>query len=146
MDALCKCCHGLFRSVCGKSMKTGLFVCAMRLFVCLLNVCPLYASNFEMNEWIDNKADRFCLKFLLNFFIFMALLSYWVASLRKPARIPDVKNKGEHETCKHCKSWKPERTHHCQYCGVCVPKMDHHCPWIGNCVGERNRFLKRVYL
>jgi len=40
--------------------------------------------------------------------------------------------------CHHCKSFKPERSHHCKDCKTCVLKMDHHCPWVNNCVGIYN--------
>ena len=40
--------------------------------------------------------------------------------------------------CRHCKSFKPLRTHHCRQCMRCVLKMDHHCQWVLNCVGLSN--------
>lgn len=40
--------------------------------------------------------------------------------------------------CRHCKGFKPLRTHHCQQCMKCVLKMDHHCQWVMNCIGLRN--------
>jgi succinate dehydrogenase/fumarate reductase cytochrome b subunit len=62
-------------------MKQGFFVLAMRIIVNCLNLFPLYAANYELLEWMPNKMDSFIFKFLLNSFIFMALLSYWIASL-----------------------------------------------------------------
>lgn len=40
--------------------------------------------------------------------------------------------------CRHCKGFKPLRTHHCQQCMKCVLKMDHHCQWLLTCIGLRN--------
>ena len=40
--------------------------------------------------------------------------------------------------CRHCKSFKPLRTHHCRQCMQCVLKMDHHCQWVLNCIGLKN--------
>mmetsp|Transcript_13905 Transcript_13905/g.37306 ORF Transcript_13905/g.37306 Transcript_13905/m.37306 type:complete len:364 (-) Transcript_13905:1068-2159(-) len=40
--------------------------------------------------------------------------------------------------CKHCATYKPDRSHHCSHCGRCVLKMDHHCAFIANCVGFYN--------
>lgn len=138
MDALCACCHGLFRKYIGSSMKKGLFVNGMRIFVCMLNICPFYVANYEMNEYMKNEMDKKLYKFLLNFFLGMALLSYWITSLKKPRAIPAVPEGVNKEMCAQCRAWKPERAHHCQYCGVCVPRMDHHCPWVGNCIGYHN--------
>ena len=66
----------------------------MRLFVCFLNACPFYVFNYEMNEWIKNETDRYLYKVILNFFLFMALLSYWTASLRRPSKIPEREEDG----------------------------------------------------
>lgn len=138
MDGLCKCCHGLFRRFCGQSMKNGLFINGMRLVVSFLNICPLYLVNYELNTWMPNETDQYVFAFMLNAALFMALLSYWTASLKRPRKIPEVAGGSHVDMCGQCRNWKPERAHHCQYCGVCVPKMDHHCPWIGNCVGYHN--------
>lgn len=60
MNSLCVCCHNLFRAVCGKSMKAGAFVFAMRTVVTLLNACPLYVTNSgEMLDFMTNPMDRF---------------------------------------------------------------------------------------
>jgi len=101
---------------------------------------PLYAMNFEMIEWIPNEMDKRLIKALFNFFVFMTLLSYMVASFSRPRAIPllDPQQSESKNACVHCKNWKPARTHHCSICKVCVPKMDHHCPWLGNCVGYHN--------
>jgi len=88
MDALCKCCHGLFRKFLGESMKKGIFVFSMRLIVCFLNICPVYVTNYEMNEWMPNEMDRTIYKFLLNWCCGFAVLSYWTASLKKPRQMP----------------------------------------------------------
>ena len=88
MDTLCRFCHGLFRQIFGKRMKDNLFVLSMRIFVCFLNICPLYVVNQEMIEWITNDTDRIIYKMMLNFTIAGALSSYWTASLRKPKPIP----------------------------------------------------------
>ena len=55
MDGICKCCHGLFRRFFGSSMKKGIFIYAMRLVVCLLNICPFYVANYEMIEYIQER-------------------------------------------------------------------------------------------
>lgn len=88
MDTLCRYCHGLFRQIFGNRMKDNLFVLSMRIFVCFLNICPLYVVNQEMIEWMTNDTDRIIYKMMLNFSIAGALLSYWTASLRKPKPIP----------------------------------------------------------
>ena len=88
MDTLCRLCHGLFRQIFGNRMKDNLFVLSMRIFVCFLNICPLYVVNQEMIEWITNDTDRIIYKMMLNFTIAGALSSYWTASLRKPKPIP----------------------------------------------------------
>ena len=46
--------------------------------------------------------------------------------------------------CKHCKTFKPDRTHHDRQLGKCVLKMDHYCPWLHNTLGHNN--LKYFYL
>lgn len=62
----------------------------MRLFVILLNACPFYVANYEMNEWMTNDMDKFLYKLILNFFLAMALISYFTASLRKPKTMPNL--------------------------------------------------------
>jgi hypothetical protein len=121
-------------------MKKGLFINAMRIFVVFLNFCPFYLGNYELNEYMKNSMDKRIYNLMLNFFLGMALLSYWIASLKKPRPIPSVPEGQEDKNimCNICRAWKPERAHHCQLCGICVPKMDHHCPWIGGCVGYHN--------
>lgn len=88
MDGICKCCHGLFRKFLGESMKKGIFVFSMRLIVCFLNICPVYVTNYEMNEWMPNEMDRRIYKFLLNWCCGFAVVSYWTASLKKPRQMP----------------------------------------------------------
>jgi hypothetical protein len=80
-------------------MKKGIFINGMRFIVCLLNLCPLYLVNYELNEWIPNEMDRYLYKVMLNFSIFMALLSYWTATLKKPRKIPDVPPNSNVEMC-----------------------------------------------
>ena len=60
----------------------------MRIVVVLLNVMPLYLMNCEMNEWLENKTDVRMLKVLFNFLVTMTLLSYSVATLKRPKVIP----------------------------------------------------------
>ena len=110
----------------------------MRFVVVFLNLMPLYLMNYEMNEWIENKADVKTVKVLFNFLVAMCLLSYAVATFKRPKVIPQMAPPDQTNYCAHCRNWKPQRTHHCSICQVCVPKMDHHCPWIGNCVGYHN--------
>lgn len=52
--------------------------------------------------------------------------------------LQETKKTGDRRHCKHCKRYKPDRTHHCRVCRRCILKMDHHCPWIYNCVGYYN--------
>jgi len=88
MDTLCKCCHGLFRRFIGSAMKKGCFVITMRAVVNFLNFCPSYVATYQVLEFVENEMDRFIFKFLLNAYIFMALVSYWTASMRMPKKIP----------------------------------------------------------
>jgi len=46
--------------------------------------------------------------------------------------------------CKHCNTFKPDRTHHDSHLGRCVLKMDHYCPWLHNTLGHNN--LKYFFL
>lgn len=69
-------------------MKTTFFIASMRIFVCFLNLCPFYVINYEMLEHMENKTDIYVYKFIFNFFIFASLTSYWIASLKKPKKIP----------------------------------------------------------
>lgn len=135
---MCMFCHGMFRRVFGGNMISGVFILAMRLVVVGLNAMPFYLMNFEMNEWMTNKVDLKLVKVLFNFLIFMTLLSYSVATFKKPKVIPQTPPPDQTMYCQMCRNWKPMRTHHCSICNICVPKMDHHCPWIGNCVGYHN--------
>jgi len=70
----------------------------------------------------------------------MALISYWIASLKKPKPIPQRRTStfAAKKICSQCREWKPNRAHHCSICGTCIAKMDHHCPWLGTCVGYHN--------
>ena len=135
---MCMLCHGLFRRTFGNNMISGIFIMVMRLVVVILNAMPVYLMNFEMNEWMTNKVDLKLYKVLFNFLVFMTLLSYAVATFKKPKVIPQTPPSDQKAYCQSCRNWKPQRTHHCSICNLCVPKMDHHCPWIGNCVGYHN--------
>ena len=135
---MCMFCHGIFKKVFGGSQISNLFIWAMRVVVVVLNAMPLYVMNYEMNEWLENKADVKMLKVLFNFLVAMTLLSYAVATLKRPKVIPQMAPPDQRNYCTQCRNWKPQRTHHCSICKICVPKMDHHCPWIGNCVGYHN--------
>ena len=81
-------CHGVFKKVFGGSQIRGAFIWAMRFVVVFLNMMPLYLMNYELNEWIENKADVKTLKVLFNFLIGMTLLSYGVATFKRPKVIP----------------------------------------------------------
>ena len=83
-------------------MKHGFFINGMRLFVCFLNACPLYLANYELNTWIENEMDQRILKLTFNFAIFMALSSYWIASLKRPKQIPAVPQNAKVEMCGQC--------------------------------------------
>ncbi len=67
-----------------------MFIWAMRFVVVFLNVMPMYLMNYEMNEWIENKADVKALKVLFNFLVIMCLLSYGVATFKRPKVIPQM--------------------------------------------------------
>ena len=69
-------------------MKKAVFVNGMRIFVCFLNICPMYVVTNEMLEYMPNKMDIFIYKLLLNFFCIMALISYWTATLKSSKIIP----------------------------------------------------------
>ena len=131
-------CHGVFKKVFGGNQITNIFIWSMRLVVVLLNAMPVYLMNCEINEWLDNKTDVKMFKVLFNFLVAMTLLSYSVATLKRPKVIPQMAPPEQRNYCTQCRNWKPHRTHHCSICKICVPKMDHHCPWIGNCVGYHN--------
>ena len=70
--------------------------------------------------------------------------------LRKPlTQLFTIEQKGSSDVktvrfCKHCKTFKPDRTHHDSKLGKCVLKMDHYCPWLHNTLGHNN--LKYFYL
>ena len=131
-------CHGVFKKVFGGNQITNMFIWSMRFIVVLLNAMPLYLMNCEINEWLTNKTDVKMFKVLFNFLVTMTLLSYTVATLKRPVVIPQMAPPEQKNYCTQCRNWKPQRTHHCSICKICVPKMDHHCPWIGNCVGYHN--------
>lgn len=122
--------------------------CAMRLMIVFLNSCGWYVTNNELLLWVppDYDMDIFIFKICFNIAMLLVFASYFTASLRSYAKIPDMNWKisrmSSYEkdkfVCNHCRTFKPRRTHHCRQCGVCVPKMDHHCPWIASCVGYHN--------
>ena len=85
---MCMLCHGLFRRFFGNNMISGVFIFVMRLVVVILNVMPVYLMNYEMNEWMTNKVDCKLVKVLFNFLVFMTLLSYAVATIKRPQVIP----------------------------------------------------------
>ena len=87
---MCMFCHGIFKKVFGGSQISNLFIWAMRFVVVILNVMPLYLMNYEMNEWIENKADVKTVKILFNFLVGMTLLSYAVATFKRPKVIPQM--------------------------------------------------------
>jgi len=72
----------------GLSMGANWFILGIRVIVVALNLAPLYCVNYEILEWMPNEMDRFIYKVILNTFIFLALLSYFVASVRKLKEIP----------------------------------------------------------
>ena len=109
-------CHGVFKSVFGGSQISGMFIWAMRFVVVFLNVMPTYLMNYEMNEWIENKADVKTVKVLFNFLVAMCLLSYGVATFKRPKVIPQMAPPDQTNYCGHCRNWKPQRTHHCSIC------------------------------
>eukprot|EP00128_Syssomonas_multiformis_P017840 Colp12_sorted_trinity150504_noHs@9438 len=65
----------------------------------------------------------------------------FLAAFRRPGHPRDLAGhsllQGEN-FCDHCKTIKPERTHHCSQCNRCVLKYDHHCTFLNNCIGHRN--------
>lgn len=80
--------HLLFKRTFGKGMKNTMFIVTMRAVVCMLNFCPIYVVNTGMIDWMQPEMDSTICKLLLNFFCGMALISYWVACLKKPRPIP----------------------------------------------------------
>ena len=87
---MCMFCHGLFRRVFGNNMKGNAFIFAMRLVVVVLNAMPMYLMNYEINEWMPNKTDCRLAKVLFNSLVGMTLLSYAMATLKKPKVIPQT--------------------------------------------------------
>ena len=71
-------------------MISGFFIFAMRFVVVVLNVMPLYLMNYELNEWMTNKVDCKLVKVLFNGLVFMTLLSYAVATFKRPKVIPQT--------------------------------------------------------
>ena len=118
-------------------MKDDPFIYGMRAAVNALNFIPFYVINYELIEYMP-QMEKYLYKLLFNGIMVMTLCSYWMASLMKPQKIPQITIDEDTKLCNSCNNWKPERTHHCKICGTCVPNMDHHCPWIGNCVGHHN--------
>ena len=74
--------HMIFKRTLGASMRNKCFIYLMRGFVCMLNLCPMYVVNTEMIEYMEPEMNRKICKLLLNCLCSMALLSYWIASLR----------------------------------------------------------------
>ena len=87
---ICKQAHRVFKKTVGTGMRSTVFIVSMRVFVCILNICPIYIVNMEAIEWMNPEMNRKITKILLNLFCGMALLSYWIACLRKPKPIPAV--------------------------------------------------------
>ena len=85
---MCMICHGLFRRTFGNNMISTLFITVMRIVVVILNAMPFYLMNYEMNEWMTNKVDCKLVKVLFNFLVLMTILSYAVATFKKPKVIP----------------------------------------------------------
>ena len=85
---MCMVCHGLFRRIFGNNMISGVFILVMRIVVVILNAMPVYLMNYEMNEWMPNKVDCKLIKVLFNSLVFMTLLSYAMATFKKPKVIP----------------------------------------------------------
>ena len=81
-------CHGLFRRLFGNNMISGIFIFVMRFVVVVLNAMPVYLMNYEINEWMTNRVDCKLVKVLFNYFVFMTLLSYGVATFKRPKVIP----------------------------------------------------------
>ena len=81
-------CHGLFRRTFGLNMISNVFIFSMRFIVVLLNAMPIYLMNYEINEWLKNKVDCKLVKVLFNFLVFMTLLSYAMATFKRPKVIP----------------------------------------------------------
>ena len=69
-------------------MMSGVFIFAMRFVVIILNAMPVYLMNYEINEWMTNKVDCKLVKVLFNGFVFMTLLSYAMATFKRPKVIP----------------------------------------------------------
>ena len=104
---MCMMCHGLFRRTFGVNMVSGIFINSMRFIVVLLNAMPIYLMNYEMNEWMTNKIDCKLIKVLFNFLVFMTLLSYAMASFKRPKVIPQTSPPDQNMYCQMCRNWKP---------------------------------------
>lgn len=104
---MCMLCHGLFQRVFGTNMISGLFIFMMRFVVVILNAMPFYLMTYEMNEWMTNKVDLKLTKVLFNFFVAMTLLSYGIATFKRPKVIPQTTPSDQGMYCPQCRNWKP---------------------------------------
>ncbi|KAL4501683.1 hypothetical protein ABPG72_018734 [Tetrahymena utriculariae] len=94
---------------------------------------------------LDNTGT--CLFIFYQIFFFLAIISYFKASLSDPGLMKNLEppvgllEDSLINFCQKCedKKWKPQRAHHCKICQKCVFRMDHHCRWINNCVGLKNQ-------
>jgi len=60
-----------------------------------------------LNELIENEVDVKLAKALFNFLVGMTLLSYFVASFKRPKVIPQMAPPDQKNYCINCRNWKP---------------------------------------
>ncbi|CAK9237059.1 unnamed protein product [Sphagnum troendelagicum] len=148
-------------------MDFGRFV-SLPVVVVLLIMGFVYHTVvvWVIQPWLSlSTASGLANAMLLTALCIMALVSYALAVIQDPGRVPssylpdledsaitlhEVKRKGgDLRYCQKCGHYKPPRAHHCRVCRRCVLRMDHHCVWINNCVGHNNYkvfFLFVLYL
>lgn len=54
----------------------------VRGFVLFMHFCPFYVTNWEAVEFLPNEMDKFIYKALMNLFITMSIVSYFIASYK----------------------------------------------------------------
>ncbi|KAH8952049.1 hypothetical protein BDL97_09G063900 [Sphagnum fallax] len=146
-----------------KGMDFGRFV-SLPVVVVLLIMGFVYHTVvvWVIQPWLSlSTASGLANAMLLTALCIMALVSYALAVIQDPGRVPssylpDLEDSaitlhegGDLRYCQKCGHYKPPRAHHCRVCRRCVLRMDHHCVWINNCVGHNNYkvfFLFVLYL
>ncbi len=120
------------------------------LLMAFLTACSLHCA-LEVFPPKANLYNRVFCAFLTTsvtimsyfFFVTMNADPGYVIQGWYPAREAD---KNRLNFCKHCRGYKPRRSHHCSKCNRCVRRMDHHCPFLGNCVGHNNHVAFMLFV